>query len=207
MFTAALAAQAAPAAASARVTYSRSFKGSQPSFLQVEIAQDGQASYQAREQDSDPLTSLSFTASPATVAEVFRAADALRHFAGPKLESKDKVAFTGEKMLAFDDATQHASQLFTYTKLAPAVALIGLMEKISTTGIAAIRLQRAMKYQPLNLLDLMESAQTDWAQHQMAEPQLLQPTLEALVANPAAMSAAKDRAQKLLDAMAKAKNR
>jgi|SRR6185437_9307332 len=194
------------ASSSPRVTYTRSFKGSQPAFLQLAIQQDGAASYQAKEKDDDPLTTITFTASPEVAAEIFADVHALGDFAGPKLQSKEKVAYTGDKMLAYDDASQHRSQEFTYTKLPASRSLVELFEKISTAGMDAIRLQRALRYQPLNVLDAMQQMQSDWDLHQIAEPQIMQPILEQTVASPAAMDAARHRAQKLLDAIAKAKS-
>ncbi|HET9784844.1 MAG TPA: hypothetical protein VFP94_07800 [Terriglobales bacterium] len=185
------------AAQTARVTYMRSFKESKPAFLQIEIARDGAARYQAREVDSDPLSTLTFTASPAVVQEVFAATAALHEFAQP-LQSKQPVAYTGDKMLAFDDAGHHQSQSFTYTTDKPAAKLVDLFEKISVTGMNAIRLQRALQYQPLDVLALMNHIQDDWSNHMMAEPQLLAPTLEKLVADGGAMAAAQHRAEKLL---------
>lgn len=185
------------AAQTARVTYSRSFKQSRPAFLQVEIRQDGAARYQAREVDTDPLSTLTFTASPAVVQEIFTAAAALHDFSQP-LQSPQPVAYTGDKMLAFDDAGHHQSQSFTYTTDKPAAKLVDLFEKISVTGMNAIRLQRALQYQPLDVLALMNHIQDDWSNHMMAEPQLLAPTLHRLLDDPGAMSAAQHRAQKLL---------
>lgn len=194
----ALAAQAAAPAVPARVTYTRSFKGSQPAFFQIEVNQDGRASYQGKDMDADPLVTLPFTASPAAVRLIFQSAAALEDFAGAKLQSKQKVAYTGDKMLAFDDATHHSAQDFTYTKLPPAAALEALFEKIATTGDDAIRLQRAMQYQPLDVLDRMNQIQEDWDGSQMAEPQLLAPVLQDMVANTAVMDSARHRAEKLL---------
>lgn len=190
------------AAQTARVTYKRSFKQSRPAFLQIEIARDGAARYQAREVDTDPLSTLDFTASPQTVQEIFAAAAALHDFAHP-LQSPQPVAYTGDKMLAFDDGAHHQSQSFTYTTDKPAAKLVGLFEKISVTGMNAIRLQRALQYQPLDVLALMNHIQDDWSSHLMAEPQLLAPTLEKLVSDGNAMSAARHRAEKLLQALQK----
>ena len=106
-------------------------------------------------------------------------------------------------MLVFDDGAHHQSQSFTYTTDRPAAKLVALFEKISVTGMNAIRLQRALQYQPLDVLALMNHIQDDWSSHLMAEPQLLAPTLEKLVNDGNAMSAARHRAEKLLQALQK----
>lgn len=201
--------QAASAAAPLdvpRVTYTRSFKGSNPAFLQVEVSQDGHARFQAKDNDTDPLSTLDFTATPAAVQETFSRAAALDGFTSP-LQSKQKVAYTGDKMLAFDDANHHNAQEFSYTTDPPAAALVDLFEKIAVAGTDAIRVQRAMRYDRLDLLDLIEHVQGDWDAHLMAEPQLLAPVLEQAAANPDLMDAARKRAGKLAQAMTAGKNK
>lgn len=181
-----------------RVTYARSFKGSVPVFLQIEVYQDGHAVYTARAKDGDPEAHLAFTASPAAVEEIFSAAAALQDFSSPRLQSRQEVAYTGQKMLAFDDSTRHAAQQFTYTTDKHAVRLVSLFEAISVTGMDTLRLQRALQYQPLDVLQIMNQIQDDWSGRQMAEPQLLAPTLAAAAANSGVMAAAQSRARKLL---------
>lgn len=190
-----LAAQTAPAA---RVTYTRSFQGSQPAFLEIVVGADGRAQYQAKENGADPATTLDFTATPATVRAIFGQAAVLGDFAGDKLQSRSKVAYTGDKMLAYDDGTRHAAQEFTYTQLPAATALVDLFEKISVAGMDSIRLRRALQYQPLDLLDRLREIQDDWNSHGMAEAEILVPTLEAVTQDPASMEAARHRAEQLL---------
>ncbi|HXE30645.1 MAG TPA: hypothetical protein VN515_02460 [Terriglobales bacterium] len=184
-------------AVSPRVTYMRSFQGSQPSFFEITVSEDGQATYQARENDGEPLTTLRFTASPETVRQIFRDAKRLKLFA-ESLQSKDKVAFTGEKSLAYDDAGAHYTQQYTYTKLPAAVELTSLFEKVSTGGMDAIRLRRAEQYTRLDVLDLIVQTQQDWSGGQIAEPQILVPTLEQLAGDANQMQSARNRADKLL---------
>lgn len=196
---------AAQSLGSPRVTYARSFKGSVPAFFQIEVYRDGHATYSAREKAGMPLATLTFTASPAALQEIFANAGALHDFATPTLQAKQNVAYTGDKMLAYDDDSHHTSQQFTYTTNKHARALVSLFEGISVTGMDALRLQRALQYQPLDVLQIMNQIEADWAGHQMAEPQLLAPSLQAALANPAIMDAAQKRARKLLQAFAKAK--
>lgn len=185
----------------ARITYTRSFKASDPAFLSVTVAQNGAASFTAREHDGDAPVTLHFTAAPATVRTLFAEADALHDFGGEKLQSRDKVAYTGDKALAYDDASQHQFQEFTYTKLAPARRLIDSFEKIATTGISAVHLARAMQFDKLDVLDTMQRIQDDWSMHALGEPQLLVPTLQKLAGDSSQMNAARHRAEKLLAAM------
>lgn len=188
-------------AAGPRLTYTRSFKASDPAFISVGVSQSGAAVFQAREHDSDPLTTLTFTASPAAVRALFAEAAELGDFAGAHLQASDKVAYTGDKSLAYDDATRHQFQEFTYTKLTPARRMVESFEKIAVTGVSAIHLARAMQFDRLDVLDTMQRIQDDWSAHALGEPQLLVPTLEKLAGDSSQMQAARHRAEKLLSAI------
>ncbi|HXR98782.1 MAG TPA: tyrosine--tRNA ligase [Terriglobales bacterium] len=180
-----------------RVTFSRGFKGSDPAFFSVAVNRDGKAVFTARQQDADPPVTIDFTATPAVVSEIFADAAALGDFSRP-LQSKARVAYTGDKMLAFDDASHHASEEFTYTTIPAAAALTALFEKIGVCGADAMRLRHAMQYSRLDVTDIMDEIVADWDGHQLAEPQLLAPTLEQLVGDNSLMNSARHRAQKLL---------
>lgn len=186
-----------------RVSYARSFQGSVPAFFQIEVYRDGHATYAAREKAGMPLATLTFTASPQALQAIFAGARALHDFTTPRLQAKQNVAYTGDKMLAYDDDSHHSSQQFTYTTNKQAAALVSLFEGISVTGMDTLRLQRALQYQPLDVLQIMNQIVSDWAGHQMAEPQLLAPTLQAAVANSGVMNAAQKRARQLLEEFAR----
>ncbi|MGH9479299.1 MAG: hypothetical protein ACRD1A_08720 [Terriglobales bacterium] len=192
---------AAQTAQPPRLSYMCSFKASTPSYVEIEVSQEGRATFQAKIQDADPLTTLQFTAAPALVRQLFADADAAHDFAGPTLQSKNKVAFTGEKRLTYDDGARHQSQMFTYTSVRPAAALVRAFQQMTSTGTDAILLRRAMNYQPLDVLSLMDRIRSDWDSHMLGSPELLAPVLRQLIASPAVMEAARNRARKLLEAM------
>lgn len=186
----------------ARVTYTRSFQGSVPAFIEIVVSQNGAASVTVRQHDADAPQSLPFTAAPATVQDIFAKAAALHDFATPTLASKQKVAYTGAKELAFDDATHHAAQQFNFTTVRPAAELEARFEQMGVTANDALNLERAMRFQPLDVLGVLEQIQQDQSGGQLGEPQIIEPELKAALANPALMDAAHRRARALLEAIA-----
>ncbi len=184
-----------------RVTYTRTFPNSDPVYLKVVVARSGAAVYAAREHAGEPVMRFPFQASPRVVRAIFQEAAALGDFRGAKLQSKDNVAFTGNKTLEYDAAGVHAAQDFTFTTVPAARSLTALFERISATGVYALRLQRALAYQPLDVLGILDQIKVDWGLHQLAAPQLLAPALRRLIADPGQMQAAQRRAQQLLSAM------
>ncbi|HVB39554.1 MAG TPA: hypothetical protein VNE83_01550 [Terriglobales bacterium] len=191
----------ASGAEAARVTYARSFKGSVPAFVQIAISQDGAATATVREHDADAPQTLQFTASTAAVQDIFAKAAALHDFTRPTLEAKQKVAYTGDKMLAFDDAAHHSAQQFNFTAVAPAVALEARFEHMATTAVDALELERAMRFQPLNTLGVLEQIEQDQSAGRLGEPQIIERDLKAAAANPVLMDASRHHAAGILKAL------
>jgi len=184
-----------------RVTYARSFKGSVPAFVQIAISQDGEATATVREHDADAPQTLRFTASTAAVRDIFAQAAALHEFTHPKLEAKQKVAYSGDKMLAFDDANHHSSQQFNFTTVAPAAELEARFERMATTAVDRLELERAMRFQPLNTLGVLEQIEQDLSAGRLGAPQMIEPDLEAAAANPALMDAVHHHAAGILKSL------
>lgn len=184
-----------------RVTYSRSFKGSQPAFLQVIIQQNGNAEYQTRESDNQPVQSLPFTASLATVTEVFHLAKQAGDFSKPLEDRHSKVSYMGTKMLAYDSPAAHHQQIFNYTRKQPAMALQQLFEKIADTGEHTFKLQQAMQYDRLGVVKELNLIRVDWDQQQMLEPEILLPTLQKISSDQNLMNIARKRAAELVQTM------
>lgn len=180
-----------------RVTYSRSFKGSQPAFLQVIIGQDGKSEYQTRESDGQPEQSFFFTASPPTVSEVFQLAKRAGDFRKPLEDRHSKVSYMGTKMLSLDSPTEHHQQVFNFTRNQPAMALQQLFEKIADTGEHTLKLQQAMRYDRLGVVKELNLIRVDWDQQQMLEPAILLPTLQQISRDQNLMGIARNRAAEL----------
>lgn len=184
-----------------RVTYSKSFRGSVPSFLEVTIQQTGAAEFQCVDKPGDPPVRFEFTVAPPLLARVFALTRSLDDFASPVLESKSKVGYMGTKMLAYDDDTHHAQQTFNYTSVPAARDLADVFERIASTGDHAARLSHAVRYDHLGVVQELDGITQDWRQRQLLAPELLRPVLEQVVKDPALMDIAHRRANDLLAAM------
>lgn len=180
------------------IRYSRQFKGSQPEFFSISIAATGAAEYEAREQDSDPPRQLAFTATPATCARIFALAAELHDFDVPLDDKGAKEGYTGTKTLAFDGDGRHTEQQFNYTRLRPAQDLTDLFEKIANTAGDALDLRNAIQFDRLGVVDVLNRIEQDWESKFLAEPQLLAPTLQQIVNDPAMMALAQRHARTLL---------
>lgn len=194
----------APAAAQfqvPRLTYSKSFRGSVPSFLQITVRQDGVARFESVEKPGDPPATFDFTASKLLVSRVFALTRALHDLAKPVLESKSKVGYMGTKMLAYDDDGHHAQQTFNFTSVPAASELTDIFERIAASGEHAARLRHAVRYDHLGVVQELDGITQDWSEHQLLAPELLRPLLEQVANDPALMEIAHRRAHDLLAEM------
>lgn len=182
-----------------RITYSRSFAGSQPAFFQIEIHQDGQATYQSREGAQDPMQSLSFQATAQLTAHLFALAGELHNFRSPKLENlKPGMSSMGERMFAYDSPDAHHQQYFHYTANRAAAELRDTFEKISTAGEHAFALQFDMRFDRLSALKEIRSLTADYQSQQLAAPELLVPTLQEVAGDHHLMLLVRRQARQLL---------
>src|SRR5262245_34991642 len=97
--------------ATPKILYSKSFPGSVPAYVSVELLKSGQAVYKEAPDDEDPVD---FKLSAEDVNEIFGLADKLDHFKRP-LESNLKVANMGMKTFRFEDGTAKNEAKFNYS--------------------------------------------------------------------------------------------
>lgn len=184
-----------------RLTYSKSFHGSVPSFLQITVRQDGVARFESVDKPGDLPVTFDFTASKPLVSRIFALVRALHDLAKPPLESKSKVGYMGTKMLAYDDDGHHTQQTYNFTSVPAASELTDIFERIAASGEHAARLRHAVRYDHLGVVQELDGITQDWSEHQLLAPELLRPLLEQVANDPALMEIAHRRAHDLLAEM------
>ena len=190
-----------------RITYSKSFRGSVPSFVEITVQRDGAASFEVIQQPGQPPDKMEFHAAKALVDRIFALAAQLHDFSGPELEAKTKVGYMGTKMLAYDDATRHNQQTYNYSSHPAARDLTDIFERIAGSGEHAARLRHAVRYDRLGVVQELDGITRDWSEHQLLAPELLKPVLERVANDPDLMDIAHRRALDLLTEMGAARNR
>jgi len=86
----------------AKLTYSRTFKGSTPEYLAITVDAGGSGTYEGRKLDEAQSQSpRTFQLSAGTTGRVFALAGQLGDFRSLQLESHKKVANMGEKILTY----------------------------------------------------------------------------------------------------------
>ena len=193
-----LAALAVPAFAAdtPRVSYTKSFPGSDPAYMAVTVDKSGAATYREAK-DEDPET---FQLEPDVVREIFNLADKLGHFKGP-LESGLKVAKTGDKTFRWENGAESGEAKFNYSLDENAKLLQDWFERISESERAMMNLRRVIRFDKLGVNDAVLRIDAAWAQKRLVGREQFLPLLDRVAKNEAFVNLARDRAARLAAAL------
>lgn len=186
-----------PSIAPARLTYTKLLKGSTPEYLAVTVTTNGEATFEGRKAD-DPSAPQSFRLSESTTRRVFQLAEALGYFQSVDLESHRKVANLGLKTFIYEADGKRNQAQFNYTLLRDAQDLADLFERVASVELYILTLEHAIKYDHLSLPDTLRQIQIDLGKRDLADPELMAPTLEKIASNPRFLHLAQSRAQQIL---------
>jgi hypothetical protein len=178
------------------VTFTKLLKGSSPEYFAVHVGADGRATYDSHRLD-DPGSLRRFQVSPATREKIFSLTHSLNDFHDSELESRHKVANMGMKTLTYQEGVKTSSVEFNYSENHYAQQLCDIFEKISNVEERIAQLQSAMKYDRLNLPQILLQTQVDMDNGLYVEPALMIPTLDQIAADSRYMHLAQSRAHEL----------
>ena len=187
------------AADTPRVSYTKSFPGSDPAYMAVTVEKDGAVTYREAK-DEEPET---FKLEADAVRAIFDLADKLDHFKRP-LESGLKVARTGDKTFGWENGAEAGEAKFNYSLDENAKQLQDWFERISESERAMMNLRRAMRFDKLGVNDAVLRIDTAWSQKRLVGREQFLPLLDRVAKNEAFVNLARDRAARLADELRKA---
>jgi hypothetical protein len=179
-----------------RVSYTKSFPGSDPAFMGITVEQNGATAYRETK-DEDPET---FTLEADAVQAIFDLAGKLDHFKRP-LESGLKVAKTGDKTFRWENGADASEAKFNYSTDENARLLQDWFERISESERAMMNLRRAIRFDKLGVNDAVLRVDTAWSQKRLLGREQFLPLLDRIAKNESFVNLARDRAARLADAM------
>lgn len=189
----ALLAVAAPAPAGSRVFYSKSFPGSKPEFVSVEVASDGTAVYKESPQDEEPVT---FKLSPEDAAGIFDLVEKVGRFKQP-LESNLKVANMGVKTFRFTNGKEKNEVTFNYSLDENAKLLADWFERITETQLLLFDFERCVRYDRLGVNSAILKIEAAHDRGRLVGPDRFLPLLDRVVKNDSYLNMARERAAML----------
>ena len=184
----------------AKLTYSRTFKGSTPEYMAIVLDSKGSGTYEAHKLDEAPIGSpRPFQLSAATTQRIFALAGQLNNFQSLQLESRRKVANLGEKVLTYQQGEDVNRVVFNYTENRLARGLVDVLEAVGVVEQHVGALEFDMKYDPLGLPQELLQIQIELNDKSLTDPQLLVPTLEKIAHDSHFLHLAQVRAQQIID--------
>ena len=194
----ALPARLAPAADTAKITYRRIFKSSVPEFIEINISDDGAATFDIRQlsEDADPQP---FEVGSAVRAKIFELAGQLHNFAGVDLDVHRRIADLGEKTLRYEKGPTVQETHFNYTTNRDASQLVTIFEGLSRQMEDQTALEQKLRYDRLGVNDALLHLEGDLAQRTLPEPERLLPVLDRIAADSRLVEVARQRARSLAE--------
>ena len=186
----------AAAAATPNITYTRSFPGSVPDFIYVNVDRTGSVIYKESLKDEQPLQAH---LQDSDTAPLFAMAEKLGYFK-PPLESGLKVANTGKKTFRYEsEAGVCTEATFNYSTSDIVKALLTRFEQIATTEQAYLELDRTIHYDKLGVNDALAQVESLWLRKELAAPEQFLPLLTRISTHESFMHLVRDRAARLKD--------
>jgi len=192
----ALAVSFAARAGTSKLTFTKSFPGSVPAYVCLDIDRSGEVSYKEAAHDDQPVKAQ---LTETEAAALFTMAEGLHYFKSP-LESGLKVANTGKKTFRYEDENGAATEAtFNYSTNETAQQLLDRFEQIAESERAYSELDRTMRYDKLGVNDALAEIESLWVRKQLAAPQQFIPLFTRIATHESFMHLVRDRAARLKD--------
>jgi hypothetical protein len=178
-----------------RLSYSKSFPGSTPPWMEITIERTGAGQYREDPKDDDPVK---FQLTGGDLSRILGLADKLDHFSRP-LESGLKVANMGMKTFRYE-ADGHSGEVkFNYSEDPDARALNDCFERIAETERGLIDLETTVRFDKLGVQQSILRIEILRDQKRLVAPEQFLPMLDRVVSNEIFLHMARDRAAALAE--------
>lgn len=178
-----------------RIFYSKSFPKSNPEYVAITVARDGNSEYR----ESPDEAPLRFKLTQKETDEVFSLAEKLDRFRRP-LESNLKVARTGIKTFRWESGAEKHEVQFNFSQDLDARSLWDWFERITESERHLINLERSAKFDRLGINDALLQLEVSHDRARLVAPGQFLPILERIIKNQSVMHMARERAAKLAEA-------
>jgi hypothetical protein len=189
------------------ITFDRLWEASTPQEYLFTVKSGGTATYLSRNptrapedgSEKDPDYTLDFTLSARNRDKIFKLAQEANYFNGNFDFTKHAVANTGRKTLTYADPSRHFQTVFNHSENKPVQELAHLFLAISNTIEFGRKLQFKYKYDKLGLESELQGMEMAAEGGNLAEVQLIAPTLQKIADDSSVLNIARKRAKHLLD--------
>lgn len=184
-------------ASTARLTFIKVFKGSQPEYIRISVEENGQATYQggAAEKPDEPE---SLQLSPELTAQLFSLAAELSYFHNLALDTGQRIAYMGKKTFIYETAGQRNEVSYNYTQNDAAEKLRALFEGLARGRYLLRQLEQQLVFDRLGLMETLGLFERDLNAGRLVDLEQFAPVLQRIADDPRLMQLARARARELL---------
>ena len=185
------------------VTFALDFPGSTPPHYSIAVASDGNATYECNvkiEDDADEQTyKTEFEMSAANRERIFNWAKQAQYFAGKIDSEKRNLAFTGAKILSYQDGQRSFQARYNYSSVEAIQQLTALFQNVAGTLDYGRRLAYYHRYQKLALDEELKRMVGEARNNQLSEIQSVAPVLQQIVEDNSVINVVRARAKELIE--------
>jgi hypothetical protein len=184
------------------VTFTLDFPESNPAHYSISVEASGHASYECRgtiaKGSEEQSYRTEFEVSAGSREKIFDWAKQAKYFAGKIDSGNDKLAFTGAKVLAYQDSRQSNTARYNYSTLEPVRQLTTLFQSIAGTLEYGHRLAYYHRYQKLALDEELKRMEAQARSNDLSEIQSVASVLREIVEDSSVINVVRARAQELV---------
>jgi hypothetical protein len=191
-----------PAANPAVITFTLDFPKSNPEHYSISVDANGHASYESTgkvAEDSDEESyRTEFIMSAENRQRIFDCAKQAHYFDGKIDSGNGNLAFTGAKLLSYQDGQRSYTARYNYPKLEAVRQLTTLFQNMAATLEFGRRLAYYHRYQKLALDEALKRMEIEAKNNGLIEIGSVAPILHAIVDDPSVINVVRARAQELI---------
>lgn len=178
-----------------KVTYSKSFPGSVPAYVEIEVASDGKAVYKEMPNDPNPIA---YQMPEDDTKAIFELCEKLERFKRP-LDANLNVAFMGKKTFKYENGAEKSETTFNYSQDEDAKLLLDRFEKVSETQSLYFDLERTIRFDKLGVQKSLLQVEAALDRKRLIGGERFLPLLDRIAKNETYMHMARERAAALAD--------
>ncbi len=187
----------------ATVTFTLDFPQSNPEHYSIAIDASGHGRYECTgkvaEDSEEDAYRAEFQMSAGNRDRVFSLAKQSQYFTGAVDSSNGKLAFTGAKVLSYQDGQHSNTVHYNYSNLPPVQQLTTLFQNMAATLEYGRRLTYYHRYQKLALDDELKRMQTQARNNELTEIQSVAPVLQEILDDASVINVVRARAKELIE--------
>ena len=191
------------AASTSVVTFTFDFPQSNPEHYAIAVDAAGHARYEctgkvAEDSEQQPYRA-EFELSAGNRERIFEWAKQAKYFAGKVDSGNRKIAFTGTKILSYQDGQRSFTAKYNYSSVAAVQQLTALFQNMAGTLEYGRRLAYYHRYQKLALDEELRHMEAQAKNAQLSEIQGVAPVLQEIVEDASVINVVRARAKELIE--------